>query len=77
MNNNVDPKHYKRYKYEPINVIEDWGLNKNYNLGNVIKYISRHEHKNGREDLEKALNYLHRELYGVWYQFKGVNENES
>jgi hypothetical protein len=26
--------------------------------GNAIKYICRHPHKNGREDLEKAMHYI-------------------
>lgn len=30
----------------------------NFHLGNVIKYIWRHEHKNGIEDLKKAQYYL-------------------
>lgn len=30
----------------------------NFNLGNAFKYIWRFEHKNGKEDLEKALWYL-------------------
>ena len=34
----------------------------NFNLGNVIKYVWRHEHKNGLEDLEKALWYLKDEI---------------
>lgn len=33
------PNHYTQGKYEPIEVIADWGLN--FNLGNVIKYIAR------------------------------------
>ena len=52
--------HYKVHSIEPINVIEDWGLN--FNLGNVIKYIGRCDHKDNREaDLSKALYYLERE----------------
>ena len=57
------PKHYNMGKYEVIDVIEDFGLN--FNLGNVIKYIARAEHKGNRQqDLEKALFYLERELGG-------------
>lgn len=26
--------------------------------GNVIKYVTRHRHKNGRQDIEKAIHYL-------------------
>lgn len=33
-----------------------------FNLGNVIKYVWRHEHKGGIEDLKKALFYLQDEI---------------
>jgi len=26
--------------------------------GNVVKYVTRHRNKNGREDIEKAIHYL-------------------
>ena len=29
-----------------------------YLEGNVIKYVSRHQNKNGIEDIEKAIHYL-------------------
>lgn len=29
-----------------------------YCLGNVLKYVSRYQHKNGEEDLKKALKYM-------------------
>lgn len=32
--------------------------NLNYLEGNVVKYVSRHRKKNGKQDLEKALHYL-------------------
>ena len=55
------PKHYNTGKFEVIEVIEDWNLN--FNLGNAVKYISRCEHKgNKKQDLEKAVWYLQREL---------------
>ena len=55
------PKHYNEGKFEVIDVIEDWKLN--FNLGNVIKYIARADHKGNRaEDLEKAAWYLEREI---------------
>ena len=55
------PKHYNMGRYEAIDVIEDWNLN--FNLGNVIKYISRAGHKdNIIQDLKKALWYLIREI---------------
>lgn len=56
------PAHYGGdSKYETIKVIEAWGLG--FNLGNVVKYISRAGKKGDKQkDLEKALWYLEREL---------------
>lgn len=55
------PQHYNAGRFEAIDVIEDWKLG--FNLGNAIKYIARADHKgNRREDLEKALWYLEREI---------------
>jgi hypothetical protein len=55
------PPHYKVGGIETIDFIEAKKLN--YNLGNVIKYITRADHKGSRnEDLQKALWYLNREL---------------
>lgn len=54
------PDHYAKQDLEPIDVIEEWDLN--FHLGNVIKYIGRHEDKNGLDDLKKAKWYLEREI---------------
>jgi hypothetical protein len=55
------PAHYKTGGIETIDFIEAKELN--YNMGNAVKYISRAEHKgNKRQDLEKAVWYLNREL---------------
>ena len=55
------PRHYNHGKLEVIDVIEDWNLG--FNLGNVLKYIARAEHKGNRqEDLQKAKWYLSREI---------------
>lgn len=55
------PPHYKTGGIETIDFIEAKGLN--YRLGNVIKYITRSDHKGNRaEDLKKALWYLQREI---------------
>lgn len=59
------PQHYggKDNPYETIKVIEAWGLDKNFNLGNAVKYISRADKKdNNVEDLKKARWYLDREI---------------
>ena len=58
------PNHYcQGRKYEPKDVIRDWDLN--FNLGNVVKYISRNGRKEGNsvlQDLKKAKQYLEFEI---------------
>ena len=55
------PSHYKVGGIETIDFIEAKKLN--YNLGNVVKYLTRAEHKDNRkQDLEKARWYLTREI---------------
>ena len=55
------PAHYKTGGIETIDFIE--AKNLNYNMGNAVKYISRAEHKgNKKQDLEKAVWYLNREI---------------
>lgn len=55
------PPHYTHGKIESIEVIEDWGLG--FNLGSVIKYICRCDHKGKPiEDLKKAAWYINREI---------------
>lgn len=60
MNDPIGPKHYNRLNPKPIDVINSWGLN--FNLGCVLKYISRHDAKGGIEDLKKAIRYLEFEI---------------
>jgi hypothetical protein len=48
--------HYKRHKIQPIDFIYDNQIG--FIEGNIIKYVMRHKHKNGLEDLKKALHYL-------------------
>ena len=73
MENNYEyvnhPSHYNTGGIEAIDVIEAWDLN--FNLGSVVKYISRagkkpsgsldKDHKQ-LEDLKKALWYMNREV---------------
>lgn len=55
------PAHYKAGGIETIDFIEAKGLN--YRLGNVVKYVTRADHKgNRKQDLEKAMWYLRREI---------------
>lgn len=58
------PPHYKVGGIETIDFIEAKKLG--YNLGNVVKYITRADHKGERlENLQKALWYLNREIGGA------------
>lgn len=53
--------HYKKTGIEAWDVIEDWNLG--FNLGNVVKYIARARYKGTYlYDLQKALDYLRREV---------------
>jgi hypothetical protein len=55
------PPHYKTGGIETIDFIE--AKNLGYNLGNVVKYISRADYKGDRlENLKKAQWYLNREV---------------
>lgn len=54
MKDNINPNHYKTRKHECI----EFTRLLNFNLGNAFKCIWRFEHKNGKEDLEKAVWYL-------------------
>ncbi len=61
------PSHYggKDNPYETIKVIEAWGLDDNFDLGNTIKYISRAGKKDKAcllQDLMKAQFYLNHEI---------------
>jgi len=55
------PEHYKVGGIETIDFIEAKSLS--YNLGNVVKYLTRADHKGNKlEDLRKAQWYLTREI---------------
>lgn len=59
MSDNVKhPSHYvEGRKFEPKDVIRDWGLN--FNLGNAVKYLARAGRKADLvEDLKKAQQYI-------------------
>lgn len=61
----INPDHYKTGGIETIDYIEAKLTGeqfKGYLVGNVIKYLSRFEHKAGEEDLQKARWYLNRLL---------------
>ena len=67
VNDATRPNHYggKDSVYEVFNVLEAWKLDKDFYLGNVIKYVARAGKKSKtteKEDLQKALVYLQRRL---------------
>lgn len=58
----TNPSHYQQEgKIQPIEYIESWDFN--FNLGNVIKYVTRAPYKGEAiVDLEKARWYINREI---------------
>ena len=67
------PKHYTSNEIEVIQFIEqvtkDYPADIAYHVGNTLKYLARAPHKgNYIADLEKAENYLHRAIRGVWHE---------
>lgn len=70
MSNAVRPDHYKVGGIEPYEYMKMKMTKEQYEgflLGNVIKYVSRYQHKNGVEDLKKA----------QWYLNELIKENEQ
>ena len=51
-----EPRHYACWTIEPKTFIMENELD--FATGNVIKYLMRHQDKNGKEDLEKAKEYI-------------------
>jgi hypothetical protein len=48
--------HYKQLSIQPVEYIV--ANNMEYCEANVVKYVSRHNLKNGVEDIRKAIHYL-------------------
>ena len=48
--------HYRKMKIQPSAFINQNKLL--FAEGNAIKYICRHTHKGGKEDLKKAIHYI-------------------
>ena len=66
MNDNVKhPAHYAEgRKYEPKDVIRDWGLN--FNVGSAVKYLSRAGRKDDIiQDLKKAQEFIQFEIDAI------------
>ena len=67
------PSHYvEGRKFEPKDVIRDWGLN--FNLGNAVKYLARAGRKDDIvQDLKKAQEYIQFEIDAIVAERKKVN----
>jgi len=55
MDDQVGGQHYKSMAIQPTEYIQRNKMG--WCEGNIVKYISRHENKNGREDVEKVIHY--------------------
>lgn len=69
MDNVNHPSHYNQNGIETIDLIKHILTPEQFQgflVGNVIKYLERHEFKNGQEDLNKA----------QWYAERAVQEDE-
>lgn len=69
MDNINHPSHYNQNGVETIDLIRYILTPEQFQgflVGNVIKYLERHEFKNGQEDLDKA----------KWYAERVVQEDE-
>lgn len=65
------PSHYTEgRKYEPKDVIRDWGLN--FNLGSAVKYVSRAGRKDDIiQDLRKAQEFIQFEIEALEEELLG------
>ena len=63
--------HYKHMKIQPTEFIAANDIP--FIEGNVIKYVCRHAHKNGKEDVLKAIHYLNL-LIEYHYESNDVRE---
>ena len=52
----IGGNHYKKIKIQPSKFVIENKLP--FPEGSVIKYICRHPHKGGKEDLEKAKHFI-------------------
>ncbi len=56
MSKQVGGQHYKDCAIQPVEYIMANKLG--YCAGNVVKYVTRHAAKGGKQDLEKAKHYI-------------------
>ena len=68
------PSYYNK-GIEAIDYIETWEMN--FNIGNVIKYVTRAGYKNSEtqiEDLSKAMWYLDREIKNLEKKYSEIKK---
>jgi len=71
----IGGNHYKQFKgMEPWDVITGWGLG--YLDGTALKYIARWKHKNGIQDLKKAVHFLQKAIE-VYEQARPVGTTKT
>lgn len=69
------PDHYCFSKFEPKDVIREWGLN--FNLGSAVKYIARAGRKDDIvQDLKKSREFLSFEIEALEAD-RGLTEEEQ
>ena len=73
------PSHYQgRYGMESIDALRNFMTPeqlKGFFLGNSLKYLLRHQKKNGLEDLKKARKNLDWLIEGMQYEDKNINRD--
>lgn len=63
LSDNINPSHYKKYKLETIDNIQNSMTSAEfvgYIKGSIKKYLDRYQDKNGVEDLNKAKWFLNK-----------------
>lgn len=70
----VGGSHYKTLAIQPAEYCQRNGLR--YCEANVVKYVTRHRDKGGRQDIEKAIHYLQL-LLEIEYPKHGENTPEN
>lgn len=69
MSDKINPEHYKVGWIETIDYLQaklnvEWF--EGYLVGNILKYVSRYNHKNWLEDLKKSKWYINKLIEVKW-----------
>ena len=67
--------HYNKSSYQPIEFISHRNLN--FFQGNIVKYVTRHRYKNGKEDLLKCAHYCELALELSPANFVGSDKEDN